>query len=77
MHEGVLTISGEKIIEKPKEGEKVYSERFSGKFSRSFSIPHAVQTGDIKASLDNGVLTVVVPIPEKEKAKKIDIRSKL
>lgn len=36
-------------------------ERAFGSFSRAFKLPHNVDTSGIKASCDNGVLTVTVP----------------
>ena len=65
--DSILTISGEKVIEK-NDDVTHYSERRSGKFSRSFEV------GDInfdqsKASYDNGVLKVVLPKSEEQKPK--------
>ena len=37
------------------------SERSVGEFARSFSFPNRVDQGNVKASLRNGVLGVVVP----------------
>ena len=70
--DSVLTISGEKVIERDKE-ESYYSERRSGKFSRSFEV------GDInfeqsKASYENGVLSVVLPKSEEQKPKYLSIK---
>ena len=45
------------------------SERSFGEFSRSFGFPGRVDTEGVSASLNNGVLTVVVP-----KAKKVESR---
>ena len=75
--DSVLTISGEKVIERDKEErdkeERYYSERRSGKFSRSFEV------GDInfeqsKASYENGVLSVVLPKSEEQKPKYLSIK---
>ena len=70
--DSILTISGEKVIEK-NDDVTHYSERRSGKFSRSFEV------GDInfdqsKASYDNGVLKVVLPKSEEQKAKYLPIK---
>lgn len=44
-------------------GEKVYNRRefnYYG-FERSFSLPETVNTDKIKAKMDNGILTVILP----------------
>lgn len=50
------------------------NERVSGSFTRSFSLPNAVNPDDIKASYNNGVLKVNIPKIEDSKSKhNIDI----
>src|SRR5436853_425806 len=45
-HEGMLTITGERKREEEfKEGESFRSERFFGKFHRSFTLPTRVEEG--------------------------------
>lgn len=66
MVEDYLTITAAR---KSKEGEN--EESFS--FSRSVSIPGAVQADKVSASYENGVLTVTLPKREEAKPKKISI----
>ena len=74
VHDGVLTISGERKSEKEtKEGTVHRSERFYGKFSRSVSLPQAVKADQVKASYKDGVLTVEVPKAEEAKPKSIEV----
>ncbi|KAI5386629.1 hypothetical protein KIW84_072960 [Lathyrus oleraceus] len=47
-------------------------ERSSGKFLRRFRLPENAKMGQVKASMENGVLTVTVP---KEEIKKPDVKS--
>ncbi|PVH69630.1 HSP20-like chaperone [Cadophora sp. DSE1049] len=49
------------------------SERSVGEFSRSFSFPTRVDQDQVKASMKNGILSILVPKLEKAKSRKIDI----
>jgi len=62
MHEGILTISGErKMEEETKEGEICRRERFHGKFHRTVALKTKVDIKGIKAAYHEGVLTVTLP----------------
>lgn len=50
-----------------------HSERMVGSFSRSVTFPSAINKDAIKASLENGILSIVVPKLEAQQAKKIQI----
>jgi HSP20 family protein len=76
VHDGVLTISGEKKVEKEEtEGDYHHVERSFGCFYRSISVPETVDSDHIKSVYKNGVLTVTLPKNEKaiEEPKKIPI----
>ncbi len=69
----VLQISGERQIEKEDKNNSWHRvERSSGKFMRRFRLPEDVKMHEIKAAMENGVLTVTVP---KAAVKKPDIKS--
>ncbi len=69
-----LTISGHREEKKEEEEERCYTyERSYGSFSRSMVLPEGVDVNQITADLKDGVLRVVVPKREGEKAKKITI----
>ncbi|KAJ4725687.1 Class I heat shock protein [Melia azedarach] len=58
----VLQISGQRNIEKEDKNDTWHRvERSSGMFSRKFRLPENVKMDQIKASMENGVLTVTVP----------------
>jgi len=62
LQDNVLTISGERNLEKKEENEKYHTlERNYGKYSRSINIPKGVTQNQIKASFRDGVLEVLVP----------------
>lgn len=72
---GVLTISGERRLEKP-EGEFKHSrvERAYGKFRRSFSLPENVDENAIRAEYKDGVLTLRIPKIPKQEPKSIEVQ---
>lgn len=70
LKDGYLTIHAQKedkLDEKDKKGNYIRRERKYGSCSRSFYVGD-IKEEDIKAKLDSGVLTIVVP---KEKPKQI------
>jgi len=77
LHEGFLTISGErKHEEHKKEGEVYRTERYEGRFSRSLALPSKVEADKINATYKDGVLTVVLPKAEEAKPKQIQVNVK-
>lgn len=72
----ILQISGERSKEVEDKNDKWHRvERSSGKFLRRFRLPENAKMDRIKASMENGVLTVTVPKEEEKKpeVKAIDI----
>jgi HSP20 family protein len=62
-----LKISGERVKEDVKEGDTWHMvERVRGAFVRKFRLPENVRLDQIKAEVNNGVLTIVVPKAEKK-----------
>jgi len=61
IHNGVLTISGERKAEEQREGSGYYvRERRYGSFRRSMTLPQGVDESSINARFDGGVLEVRV-----------------
>ncbi|KAL3838462.1 hypothetical protein ACJIZ3_023053 [Penstemon smallii] len=72
----VLQISGERNKEQEEKNDKWHRvERSSGKFLRRFRLPENAKLDEVKANMENGVLTVTVPKVEvkKPEVKAIDI----
>ncbi|KAI5592569.1 hypothetical protein BDE02_04G161000 [Populus trichocarpa] len=64
----VLQISGERNVEKEDKNDTWHRvERSSGKFLRRFRLPKDAKMDQVKASMENGVLTVTVPKEELKK----------
>jgi HSP20 family protein len=75
VEKGVMTIHGERTLENEEaEGTYHLRERSWGKFSRSFSIPHTIDSESVDASFNRGVLTVKLPKAAEAKARKIEIK---
>lgn len=59
-----------KTEEEKKEGKMIRQERYYGEISRSFYIGEEIESNDIQATFEDGVLTLTVPKIETEKGKK-------
>ncbi|XP_052178069.1 17.3 kDa class I heat shock protein-like [Diospyros lotus] len=69
----VLQIRGERNVEKEEKNDAWHRvERSSGKFLRRFRLPGNAKMDEVKASMENGVLTVTIP---KEEIKKPDAKA--
>ena len=74
LHDGSLSISGERKSEdKHKDAEIYRSERFFGRFQRTVTLPTPVQADKVKAQYKDGILTVTLPKAEEAKPKQIDV----
>ncbi|KAL0341332.1 UNVERIFIED_CONTAM: class I heat shock protein [Sesamum radiatum] len=69
----ILQISGERSKEQEEKSDKWHRvERSSGKFLRRFRLPENAKLDQVKAAMENGVLTVTVP---KEEVKKPEVKA--
>ncbi|XP_062085080.1 18.5 kDa class I heat shock protein-like [Humulus lupulus] len=69
----VLQISGERNVEKEDKNDTWHRvERSSGMFFQRFRLPENAKVDQVKASKENGVLTVTVP---KDEIKKPDVKA--
>jgi HSP20 family protein len=70
INEDVLTISSENKIEKEENSDGYKRKEFSySSFCRSFYIPENVNRDKIEANYKDGVLSVILPKQEEEKAR--------
>lgn len=68
-----LTVRGERK-EKERIGILRRRERTVGRFSYEVTVPGDVEDGGVEALLDDGVLHVRLPKPERERPRRIEIR---
>jgi HSP20 family protein len=74
LHEGSLSISGERKSEQKHEDAEVYrAERFFGRFQRTVTLPTPVAADKVKAQYKDGILTITLPKTEEAKPKHIDV----
>jgi len=67
MGEEYVTISGERPQKKDKDDrEFIRAERTFRRFERKWKLPNDCDTYESTAKVDNGVLTITIPIKEKE-----------
>ncbi|KAF9013915.1 small heat shock protein [Cyathus striatus] len=71
VHNNRMTVSGESQQSSDREeGGYAIRERRYGKFSRTLQLPQGVKDNQIKANMDNGILTVTFPKASPELAPK-------
>jgi HSP20 family protein len=75
LENNVLTIRGSKQQVAQERTERVHRyERSYGTFERSFTLPATVDASNIKATYEQGVLTVTLPKVEKAKPRQIEVQ---
>jgi HSP20 family protein len=71
-----LTISGNRDPEVANENTTYHrQERVSGYFSRSIELPYQVDSEKTEASLEDGVLKIVLPRVEADKPRRISVKT--
>jgi HSP20 family protein len=72
--DSVLTVFGERKAENEEKGEGYHRvERAFGSFSRSLTLPQGVDTDQVEANFDKGVLEVRIPKPAEAKPTRVQI----
>jgi HSP20 family protein len=70
--DGQLVVTGERTVSGGAQ-RRYRSERWQGRFVRSFTLPQGVEGGSITADYEDGVLSVRLPKPEEAKPRAINI----
>jgi HSP20 family protein len=71
----LLTIRAERTPRSQEGVTWIARERSAGSFLRQFTLGQGIDTTGISASYENGVLSVVIPVTEKAKPRKIEVQS--
>ena len=72
---GTLLLKGERKFERDEKNKGFHrQERSYGSFVRYFTVPETVDTENVKADFQNGVLTVTLPKKEVAKPKAIKVQ---
>ncbi|TET39812.1 MAG: Hsp20/alpha crystallin family protein [Dehalococcoidia bacterium] len=72
-----LTIKGEtKATEEVRREDYLYQEHRYGAFTRSVTLPSALQSEKAEANFENGILTLTIPGAEEAKPKTIKVKTK-
>jgi HSP20 family protein len=75
LEDGLLTIQGERQFTSESSEQQFHRvERRYGAFRRSITLPAQVKADRIEATVDNGVLQILVPKMEEAKPKRIQVR---
>ncbi len=75
VHGNLVTISGERKEEKEEKGKTFHRvERRTGKFSRSLTLPCAINEDEVAADYAKGTLTVKLPKCDEAKCKKVAVK---
>ena len=73
LHDGTLTISGERKRESTNGEKNQRTERYVGTFRRSIALPTRVDAGKVGATYQDGILKVILPKAEEAKPKQIKV----
>src|SRR5437763_14227826 len=74
LHDGTLTINGERKSQSSNGEKAERTERYIGKFRRSITLPTRVDANKVSASYRDGILTVTLPKAEEAKPKQIQVK---
>ena len=75
VHQDTVTLRGTREPEPLSEGDVVHrSERATGPFTRSFTLPFHLDPDGVKATFKHGILMLELPRPEAERPKRIRVQ---
>ena len=69
----VLTVTARRTAASDDAQQWLANERFAGTYQRRISLGDGVDSSQISATYDNGVLTLTIPVAEKAKPRRIEV----
>lgn len=71
-----LLVSGKREAEKHDERDTFYAyERAYGSFARAFTLPDDADTANVRAEMNNGVLSLTIPKKAEQQPKKVEVKA--
>ena len=75
VHDGVMTLEGERKLEKEEKGKKFHRiEREYGRFVRRFTLPDGADEAKVAADFKDGVLNVRIPKSPVVRPKTVEVK---
>jgi HSP20 family protein len=75
VEKNVLTVKASRSWDRQPEDEVVATERPQGEFSRQLFLGEGLDPDRIEASYHDGVLTISIPVAERAKVRRVEIRT--
>jgi HSP20 family protein len=73
--QNVLTVTAQRSWQPPETHQVIAAERPTGSFQRQVYLSDGLDTANVEARYDNGVLTVSIPVADEAKPRRIEIGS--
>jgi HSP20 family protein len=71
----VLTVIADRQWQPSDDQEVLISERPQGRFSRQLFLGDSLDTDNVDARYENGVLTLVIPVAEQAKPRRVEVQA--
>jgi len=71
----LLTIRAQRTVSSAEGAKWLVQERPAGSYLRQFSLGEGLDMEQISATYDNGVLSVIIPVSEKAKPRRIQVQT--
>ena len=75
IEKNVVTVKAERAWPREQGDDVVVAERPQGTFSRQLFLGDNLDAEQLRASYDNGVLTLTIPVAEKAKPRRVEVSS--
>jgi len=72
----LLTIRAQRTVSSAEGAKWLVQERPAGSYLRQFSLGEGLDMEQISATYDNGVLSVIIPVSEKAKPRRIQVQTR-